>query len=1557
MNTNQYLVSAILLWVGVLFAGNATAQLPGQYINPNVTILLDTGRGMNWTKPQSPDSYNATADQRTRDAEAQCYKMNEMEDYGSLSTSWQMVMEALMGTIPAHYQHCFYEEAVIRPMLKADTLSGIPGDADTDTAGNSMYEDISKLTAEYWEYSREPHFRLVNCRDPRSSESGGGRGDWNEDFQQCIGNLPSVSGLGVQFSTMSGQRRWCKNEDHVEVVDKNNPNNTRHICFDYHPLALDRSTDGILERFRTLGRFNLMSFDNLPAPTQKTWNAASKNFTSAEWDLSSDYLDIHRSGWDYGVDTRWFITAYEQRNPADPDSYYNVVPTGSASKYWNAGVRGPYPQAVGRMIPISNDFENSNHDARVMLNSVEPNHCSFDAAMFDDAGEYYYNSPEVRPAYNQGSDFFYDCRPKVAFFITDGIQTDSLEFPQAYCSKDKTLNSTTSLAETLMNGAPPAPWTATGDDAYNCPFNSTATEVEQMYQVVSKLAANPASVEPLYLVVIGVNMKGKDSDVRNRCDIDPDNFPGWQTDTVSGEAYCPKPADDCIVLRELSEAECKADVETANDQVWVTPRQYLNLLALKGWPEKKDAVLYGESVFREAPWRERDDSGVLVNDWCERDKDEFDRFNNCGGEHEDKKANGALFVNSAEDLSMVISMVLQSISPETVSSRTEVVTAINPEFGVENTSIAAQWVMNSGYQTSGDGPWKGYLYREGQLCKDETATDTDSDTSAEIVNNVTAFHDLLTSQIEDEGRSLYVVKPDVTDKELEYDGSKATFQLGLPDVLTEFKSGEVYDNDLGLAESEAETSTEYAKMVAVYLYPDSTALTDTPSIGPRAEHPMGDIYSSTPFVLPPANERVPYASYQEYRASTFTADGAGEKKTLSERKPLLYVGTNDGILHSFNLMYDPTKTDSFKPEGWGFIPSALLPTIGTQFPIGIKRTNTLVDGDYTSDYEVEAGVGGYQHIFGVDGPPVAADVLLYRKLDSPENELKYWRSIVVGGLGKGGYGYFALDVTETPEHRPVFRWELSPDRFGTNASRYPPDGEDPTSEAAQVRRMFGEMGMGLARPELAYVYMKGPLPIEKATSAEHQVAVAILPGGYKAGENGGLGVSTGVYIVRLGDGKLLRYLNPTVDADVDLTDTSLFISPLFNGDIARARVAQLIGQPVVPNSIKTGKVADQAFIGDDRGRIWQIDLSSTDPSEWKLKLFFDTLLAEHYPYYDCLSDSAPGAAKSKSKGCCGAKDIDVSLPCSLDEQKAMFSGTLTKSDLGMNACTGQACVNKEFPFPRIPMLAPPTVVQDDELNNVLLFGTGQIDGMENLDHHRVYSITQTPLIEVVESGGATTSTLNMAPPKINWWIGEPIVAGDLPFTISANSGLLPYQMQMVEETSTNATDARKAEGQVTAVDGYEFFGLGEKLLGRIFVFDKVAYFSTFVPLSESSTNACGDGGSKIWGVNYNTLNEVDSSNQLTGVFNKMEVEGEDALQPFMVYDGTVLTGLKLVRNPPCGGREGFTLMAQTRAMDPDSGAPLPPNSTKPQISTISVPLPVPARGFTRVGIDSWSIVM
>ncbi|WP_045767395.1 pilus assembly protein [Xanthomonas albilineans] len=129
---------------------------------------------------------------------------------------------------------------------------------------------------------------------------------------------------------------------------------------------------------------------------------------------------------------------------------------------------------------------------------------------------------------------------------------------------------------------------------------------------------------------------------------------------------------------------------------------------------------------------------------------------------------------------------------------------------------------------------------------------------------------------------------------------------------------------------------------------------------------MGDIVDSQPVYVAAPNPQL-YSAAKFTGASSYAAFAANNSK----RTPMLYVGANDGMLHAFDATSGVEK--------FAFVPKAAM-------------TGLL---DYTDP--------NYQHRYYVDGELTVSDV--YTVANG-------WRSVLVGTMGRGGQGMFALDVTD-----------------------------------------------------------------------------------------------------------------------------------------------------------------------------------------------------------------------------------------------------------------------------------------------------------------------------------------------------------------------------------------------------------------------------------------------------------------------------------------------------------------------------------------------------------------
>lgn len=172
------------------------------------------------------------------------------------------------------------------------------------------------------------------------------------------------------------------------------------------------------------------------------------------------------------------------------------------------------------------------------------------------------------------------------------------------------------------------------------------------------------------------------------------------------------------------------------------------------------------------------------------------------------------------------------------------------------------------------------------------------------------------------------------------------------------------------------------------LHEESSTASGSAKIYRNRSNPVGDIVGSR--VRPVGPPAAPFAAATNPGYAAF-------KTTWAARPTVVYVGTNAGMLHAIHGAISGTSAGR---ELWAYVPDMLF-----QGPSGTPGVNGLAsrgDPDFT-------------HKALVDGSPVAFDVDFAKTQNNSATGLvggsNDWRSILIGGMGKGGRGYFAIDVT------------------------------------------------------------------------------------------------------------------------------------------------------------------------------------------------------------------------------------------------------------------------------------------------------------------------------------------------------------------------------------------------------------------------------------------------------------------------------------------------------------------------------------------------------------------
>lgn len=261
------------------------------------------------------------------------------------------------------------------------------------------------------------------------------------------------------------------------------------------------------------------------------------------------------------------------------------------------------------------------------------------------------------------------------------------------------------------------------------------------------------------------------------------------------------------------------------------------------------------------------------------------------------------------------------------------------------------------------------------------------------------------------------------------------------------------------------------------------------------QHRLGDIVHSRPAYI-----KAPPFGYTDTDYGAYVQHESG-------RAGVVYVGANDGMLHALE--------GTTGKELWAYVPQMLMPEL-----------YRLAERSYLT-----------KHRFFVDGEPQISDV----KLSSG------WATIVVVGMGKGGRGYAALDITNPTNPKTLWEFCASPTLCDKND------------------------------PNLGYSF--GNAVITKWTPATGTTKwVVIVTSGYNNAPDSSSGHT-------LGDGQGWLYILDAETGDI-LSKTSTN-SGTTSAPSGLGRINVWVDNPYTDN---TGKYV---YAGDLNGDLWRFDLTAT----------------------------------------------------------------------------------------------------------------------------------------------------------------------------------------------------------------------------------------------------------------------------------------------------------------------------------------------------------------------------
>lgn len=195
--------------------------------------------------------------------------------------------------------------------------------------------------------------------------------------------------------------------------------------------------------------------------------------------------------------------------------------------------------------------------------------------------------------------------------------------------------------------------------------------------------------------------------------------------------------------------------------------------------------------------------------------------------------------------------------------------------------------------------------------------------------------------------------------------------------------------------------------------------------------PLGDIVGSDAVLV--------QAAQSPHFSETENPGYGAFRSAMAQRQPVVYVGANDGMLHAFDGKLTAPTASGFTTGGVELF--AYVPSFVFDGPNGTPN----VDGLAALSNISGAATDPFSHHFYVDQTPQVADVDFNRVAGNADGAggTPDWHTLLVGALGKGGKGIYALDVTTVPpapslgtstaqeaQIKQKVRWEFSQNDMG-----------------------------------------------------------------------------------------------------------------------------------------------------------------------------------------------------------------------------------------------------------------------------------------------------------------------------------------------------------------------------------------------------------------------------------------------------------------------------------------------------------------------------------------------
>ncbi len=287
-------------------------------------------------------------------------------------------------------------------------------------------------------------------------------------------------------------------------------------------------------------------------------------------------------------------------------------------------------------------------------------------------------------------------------------------------------------------------------------------------------------------------------------------------------------------------------------------------------------------------------------------------------------------------------------------------------------------------------------------------------------------------------------------------------------------------------------------------------------------HVLGDIIDAEPVVV-----REPLLNYADNGYGAYKA----QYTVTTPRLKTVFQAANDGMLHAFDA--------NLGSELWAYIPGLIL------------NQRDAVTG---SSKLVNLSSKAYAHEYFVNGTPASGDIDFGNTsagLTTPN-----WHSILVGGLRKGGRGYYALDVTD-------------------------PNAATEAAVAAKVMWEFPNANTPAStKANMGYSYAT-PLITKTAANGWVVIIPSGINNGTNPGDSGGDGLGH-LFVLDAKTGALLKDISTGVGSTTTPSNLS--------------EISGWVDNVAVDNTVT------QVYGTDMSGNVWRFDISDKSMANWKTTL-------------------------------------------------------------------------------------------------------------------------------------------------------------------------------------------------------------------------------------------------------------------------------------------------------------------------------------------------------------------